>query len=214
MQSLRYGRRSRSSTGTRAVAQLGSGLAIGAGIGVTTSFLQARLPMPWDALANSASPWLAGGFAAGALQYRRGTAVAAGLSACVLEVVSYYVTSMARGFTASHGYVVFWTVCALVGGPLFGLAGWGWRHETGRRAAISAAFLPGTFFAEAAGSYLLRLHYVPDAVLYLAIGAVLLVVVWPAGRLNLLAWTAAVTVIGLIAYGPLLAATMGITVGA
>ena len=171
MPSLRYGRCSRSSTGTRAVARLGAGLALGAAISVTTSFAQARLPVPWDALANSASPWLAGGFAAGAVAPRRGTAAAAGLSACALEVLGYYVTAMARGFPASHAYIVFWTTCALIGGPLSGLAGWAWHRETGQRGAIGAAFLPATFLAEAIGSYLLRLHDEPAAVLYLAIGA-------------------------------------------
>src|ERR1700761_9601703 len=149
MQSLRYDQRSRPGTRTRTVARLALGCGLGAAIGVGTSFAQARLPPPWDALANSASPWLAGGFAAGALQSRRGAAVAAGLSACVLEVLGYYVTSMARGFAVSHAYVLFWGVCALVGGPLFGLAGWAWRHETGRLRVIGAAFPPGTFFAEA-----------------------------------------------------------------
>jgi Family of unknown function (DUF6518) len=215
MQPLRYGRCARSGTGTRAVARLGAGLAIGAAIGVATSFAQAWLSMPWDALANSASPWLAGGFAAGALQSRRGGAVAAGLSACVLEVLGYYATSIARGFPASHAYIIFWTVCALAGGPLFGLAGWAWRHAAGRARVIGAAFLPGTFIAEGIGAYLLRLHYPWGAVLYLAIGAVLLFVVGrSARRLDLLAWTGVVTVVGLIAYGPLLEAIMGTTVGA
>jgi hypothetical protein len=215
MQPLRYGRCARPGTGTRAVARLGAGLAIGAVIGVATSFAQARLPMPWDALANSASPWLAGGFAAGALQSRRGTAVAAGLSACVIEVLGYYATSMARGFPASLAYIVFWAVCALVGGPLFGLAGWAWRRETGRPRVIGAAFLPGTFIAEGIGTYLLRVHYTSNAVLYLVIGAALLVVVArPVRRLDLLAWTGAVTVAGVIAFGPLLEAIAGTAVGA
>jgi Family of unknown function (DUF6518) len=214
MRSPRYGHCCRFSPRTRAATRLGAGLAVGAAIGVATSFAQARLPMPWDALANSASPWLAGGFAGGALQSRRGAAAAAGLSACVLEVAGYYVTAIARGFPASHAYVVFWTICALAGGPLSGVAGWAWRRETGRGGAIGAAFLPGTFIAEAIGSYLLRLQQESAAGLYLAIGAVLLAVAWPARRQGVLAWTGAVTVIGVIVYGPLLAATAGLTAGA
>ena len=149
------------------VTRLSVVIAIGVAVGVATSFAQALLSMPWAALANSASPWLAAGFACGALQPRRGTAIAAGLSACVLEVVGYYVTSMSRGFPASRSYIVFWTVCALVGGPLFGLAGFAWRRGAGRSRTIGAAFLPGTFMAEAVGAYLLRLHYGSAAVLYL-----------------------------------------------
>ena len=197
------------------VMRLSAVIAIGVAIGVATSLMQAPLSMPWAALANSASPWLSAGFACGALQSRRSTAIAAGLSACVLEVLGYYVTSMSRGFPASHAYIVFWTVCALVGGPLFGLAGWAWRRGAGRSRMIGAAFLPGTFIAEAVGAYLLRLHDGSAAVLYLAIGAVLLVLVsWQARRLELLAWTGAVTVVGLVAFGPLLQAIAGTTVGA
>jgi Family of unknown function (DUF6518) len=197
------------------VTRLSTVIAIGVAIGVATSFMQAPLSMPWAALANSASPWLAAGFACGALQSRRGTAIAAGLCACVLEVLGYYVTSMSRGFPVSHAYLVFWTVCALVGGPLFGLAGWAWRHGAGRSRIRGAAFLPGTFIAEAVGAYLLRVHDGSAAVLYLAIGAVLLVLVsWQVRRLELLAWTGVVTVVGLVAFGPLLQAIAGATVAA
>jgi hypothetical protein len=207
-------RPTRSGTGGGAVAGLGAAVAIGLAIGVVTSFAQAWLAAPWSALANSASPWLAGGFAAGALQARRGTAVTAGLSACVLEVVSYYVASVARGFSVSHVSIIFWTVCALAGGPLFGLAGWACRHGTGRARAIGAAFLPGTFIAEALGAYLPRLHYGVDAALYLVIGAVLLfAVAWLVRRRDLLIWTSVVSVAGLLAFGPLLEAAAGSTVG-
>ena len=44
---------------------------IGIAIGVATARLQPHLSQPWNALANSASPWLLGGFAAGALARRR-----------------------------------------------------------------------------------------------------------------------------------------------
>jgi hypothetical protein len=215
VQPLRHGRCARPESGATAAAWTGAALVIGAGIGVATSFAQARLSMPWAALANSASPWLAGGFVAGALQSRRGTAVATGLSACVLEVLGYYGTSMARGFPASHAYIVFWMACALAGGPVFGLAGWAWRRATGRSRVIGAAFLPGTFFAEAIGAYLLRLHDESAAVLYLVMGTALLAVVgWPVRRRSLLAWTGAVAVVGLIAFGPLLEAVAGTAAGA
>jgi hypothetical protein len=52
-------------------------------------------------------------------------------------------------------------------------------------------------------------------VLHLVIGAALLVIIaWPVRRLDMPAWTAAVTVIGLLAYGPLLEAIAGATAGA
>jgi hypothetical protein len=129
-------------------------------------------------------------------------------------VLSCHVTSVARGFAVSHASVIFWTVCALAGGPLFGLAGWACRRETGRARAIGAAFPPGTFIAEALGAYLVRLHYGADAALCLVTGAVLLAAVaWPVRRPDLLTWTSAVALAGLVASGPLLAAAAGSTVG-
>jgi hypothetical protein len=53
----------RLSSGVRLLAAATIGIVIGA----LTSFGQAHLNLPWSALVNSASPWLLGGFAAGAL---------------------------------------------------------------------------------------------------------------------------------------------------
>jgi Family of unknown function (DUF6518) len=196
--------------GNRAIARAAAAVAIGIAIGAVTSLAQTHLHEPWAALVNSASPWLLGGFAAGALQVRRGAAVAAGLGACVLEVAAYYLTSAARGFPVSHDYTAFWTVCAIVGGPLSGWAGWAWRNGAGRVRAIGAAFLPATFIAEGIGANELRLHYPSAAILFLIIGAILLALVaWPVRRLDTLVWTALMAVIGVAVYGPVLEAVLG-----
>jgi hypothetical protein len=151
--------------------------AIGIVIGALTSFGQAQLELPWSALVNSASPWLLGSFAAGALQagHRRG--VLAGLGACVLEVVAYYVVTAARGYGVSQSEITFWVVCALVGGPLFGWSGWAWRSGPERARPWGAALLAATWLAEGIGSYQLRLGYQSAAILFLLIGFALLVVV-------------------------------------
>ncbi|MCD4536081.1 endonuclease/exonuclease/phosphatase family protein [Nocardioides sp. cx-169] len=107
-------------------------LALGLAVGVLTSFLQAVLDFPWLALVNAASPWLTTAFVAGAFQSRLRTACWLGMAATLLQVAGYYVTAELRGYDAGFTYVALWTVCAVVGGPVFGAAGhagrWDARH--------------------------------------------------------------------------------------
>ncbi len=199
---------------------------IGALIGAGTTLAEPHVGEPWAALVNSSSPWLAGGFIAGALQARRNPAVLAGLSTLVVEVGAYFATARLAHIPVMYGrvYVAFWLVCALAGGPLAGWAGWAWRRGGPRAHAFGAAFLPGTFIAEALGAYGLRLHYKPDVAIFLVIGAGLFALLaWPGTGLGLvtsvsrgrtvLAWTAACAVAGLLIYGPLLNAVVGVYSG-
>jgi hypothetical protein len=155
----------------------------GLGVGVATSFLQAHLGSPWLALVNSASPWLVPAFAVGALERDRAPAAAAGLAACVLEVAGYFATSRLRGFSGGLSFELFWTGCALAGGPLFGLAGWLWRTGPARLRGLGAAALPAAFAAEGLIAYAVRLHYTSSAVLFVILGAVAaLALGWPGRR--------------------------------
>jgi len=193
---------------------IAAGVGIGIAIGAATALAQPHLDPPWSALVNSASPWLLGGFAAGALATRRRLAVAAGLSACAVMVAAYYVTAAAIEMPVARSLGAFWLACALAGGPVSGLAGWAWRRGTGRARAYGAAFPPGTFIAEAVGAYGFRLHYQPAAALFLLIGVALLCLlirrVPPAG---FVAWTVAFVVAGALVYGPLLDAVVGTSSG-
>jgi hypothetical protein len=204
-------------------ASLTGGL-IGALIGAGTAIIQPHTGEPWSALDNSASPWLIGAFAAGALHRRRDPAVLAGLATLLVEVGAYFVTAGIGHIPVARDYMAFWTVCALAGGPVAGWAGWAWRRGGSRAHGFGAAFLPGTFIAEALGAYGLRLHYAPAVVIFLVIGLVLFALLaWPGTGLGLiaapargpvvLAWTAAFAVTGILIYGPLLDAVVGISSG-
>lgn len=146
-------------------------LAIGLGVGILTSLLQADLDFPWLALVNAASPWLTIAFVAGALQVRLRTAVVAGLAASVLEVVGYYVTAELRGFTGSLRYIALWSLCAVIGGPIFGAAGQAWRRAS--PAGLGGALLVAAWATEAMVVYQLGLGYSSTAVLFLTIAALL-----------------------------------------
>lgn len=208
----------------RAVSAGLVGAFIGAAIGAGTALVQPHVGEPWSALDNSSSPWLLGGFVAGALHRRRNPAVLAGLATLLVEVGAYFVTVDTLHIPVMHDYVLFWTVCAVAGGPVAGCAGWAWRRGGPRAHGLGAAFVPATFIAEAFGAYGLRLHYGPGLTMFLVIGVVLFALLaWPGTGLGLiatpargrviLAWTAALCVGGILVYGPLLNAVVGIYSG-
>jgi Family of unknown function (DUF6518) len=154
----------------RPALQIAVVLAVGIGIGVLTSLLQKPLSAPWDALANSASPWLLGAFVAGAFQRGPARAAIAGLLTCTLELVGYYVTAGLHGYSAGGGILVFWAVCAVLGGPVFGAAGWIWWRRPARAVGLGTAVMASAFVVEGVMSYAVRLHYPSRAVLFVVIG--------------------------------------------
>ncbi len=148
-------------------------LALGIAVGVLTSLLQKYLDYPWLAFVNAASPWLTTAFVAGALQSRLQTAMMVGIAATLLQVVAYYVTADLRGFGVSMTYVVVWSLCAVMGGPIFGAAGHTWRRAS--PAGVGAALLVAAYASEALVAYQFRLGYTATAWLFGAIAFLLAV---------------------------------------
>jgi Family of unknown function (DUF6518) len=150
---------------------------VGLGVGVITSILQKYLNSPWDSLVNAASPWLTPMFFLGVLWRRPSSAALAGLATGLLELVGYYTTASIRGYPAGHSILLFWGLCAVVGGPVFGAAGWAWWSQREWRSDLGASVLPAAFFAEALVAYGIRLHYGSSAILFaiLGVGAVAVV---------------------------------------
>jgi Family of unknown function (DUF6518) len=197
-------------------APVAAGLLIGAVIGGGTAIVQPWVREPWSALVNSSSPWLLGGFVAGALsaRQRKRAAVVAGLAVCLAEVGAYYAVATAGHIPVTHSYVIFWIACALTGGPVSGWAGWAWRRGTGRGSAAGPAFPAGTFIAEGIGAYGLRLHYQPAVVIFVVIGVLLFALVaWRTGQRRVYAWTVVFVVGGALVYGPVLSAVVGLQSG-
>ncbi len=139
-------------------------LAVGVAVGVFTSLLQTHAEFPWLAFVNAASPWVTTAFVAGALQARLSTAVWVGLAATALQVVAYYATADLRGFGVATSYVVLWSLCAFVGGPVFGAAGHVWRRAS--PAGVGAALLVAAYASEAVVVYYVRLGYLSSAWLF------------------------------------------------
>jgi hypothetical protein len=159
----------RASAGARTVLLLASGLAVGVG----TSLGQTSLDGVLSAFVNSASAWLVAPFLVGSRMTSDRRAAAAGLAVCVLQLVGYSLTSELRGFSSGGAIVVFWTMCAIVGGPVFGLAGRLWRTRTDGLSGLGAAVLAAAFLSEGAWVYVHELAYYGTAALWIAIGTLL-----------------------------------------
>jgi hypothetical protein len=141
----------------------------GLATGVATQLGQSFLPDGWSHVANAISPWLLVAFLLGSRMPDRPWAAGAGIAALVLALVGYYAMIELRyGYGASTSSVLLWGIAALVGGPVFGVAGWTWRFETGWRRAAAIGLLAAVAIAE--GVYLIRI--LPDP----AVGAGFVVV--------------------------------------
>lgn len=135
---------------------------VGLGTGVLTQFGQSVLPDAWSPVANAMSPWLAVAFLVGATMPSRRSAAVAAVAALVLALVGYYaMTEIRYGIGAGTGSLVRWGLGAFVGGPVFGIAGFAWRHEGAPQRAIALGLLAAVFIAE--GIYQARVVAHPAA---------------------------------------------------
>jgi hypothetical protein len=142
----------------------------GLAVGVLTSFGQGVLSGAGNALVNSASAWLVVPLAVGTLFGRARSAAWAGVICCLLQLVGYDLTSELRGFAVSTSRDAFWGVCAVAGGPLFGVAGHLWRFGPPARRGMGPAALAGAFIAEGLFVYIHTLHRPVTGALWIAIG--------------------------------------------
>ncbi len=124
-------------------------LVVGLAAGVVTQVAQSVLPTGWSQAANAISPWLLVAFLVGSVMPARPSAALAGAATLVLALVGYYATTTIRyGIGGGTGALVFWGLGALVGGPIFGLAGQAWRRGPDRSSAGALGLLAAAFVGE------------------------------------------------------------------
>jgi hypothetical protein len=105
-------------------------LVVGLATGRVTQFGQSVLPDGWSQAANAISPWLLVAFLVGSAMPGWRAAAIAGSGTLVLALVGYYAATTLRfGIGGGTPSLVFWGLGAVVGGPVFGGAGWWWRHD-------------------------------------------------------------------------------------
>lgn len=150
------------------VGSITAAVLLGLLTGVATSLLQGVLGVPWVALVNAASPWLAVAFIAGALVPVRGLAAGAGAATCAAEVVGYYVTAAARDFPAANTTIAFWILCGIAAGSVFAEIGRMWRSGSPRVSLTASGALGACFLLEAI-RYATVLHYGSRSALFTAV---------------------------------------------
>lgn len=127
-------------------------LAVAVVAGLVTGALtlagQAVLPTEANRLANSGAIWVTVAFVVGWRAPSDATAALAGLVSLIGALVGYFVTAASAAAGVSASTVAIWVGVALVGGPIFGVAG-RWRATAvGWRAAIAVAALGAVYLAE------------------------------------------------------------------
>jgi hypothetical protein len=133
-------------------------IAVGLVTGVLTLLGQAIFDGDWNRLVNSGAIWVTVAFALGAVMHSDREAAVAGTAALVLALVGYHLAASAAETPLGSSALVIWTGTAIVGGPVFGIAGRRWRADTGRPRLVAIALLGAVFVAEGA----FTLWAVPD----------------------------------------------------
>ncbi len=131
---------------------------VGLGTGVVSFLVQGRLPGDWYYLGNSGAVWLVPTFFMGALVGSQRWAAVAGLATLAGCLVGYFVSGTLGGVAYAWVYIGYWAGVALVGGPVFGLAGRWWRDVHRPRRVLALALLGGVFIAEGAYTLLVNPH--------------------------------------------------------
>jgi Family of unknown function (DUF6518) len=125
-------------------------LAVGVGIavGALTMVGQRFMPGQWNTLVNSGAIWLIPVFFVGWRMPSLLWAGAAGAATLLASLAGYYVPPALTGTPHSLYFVALWTGTAIVAGPLFGVAGYGWRGDRRALRIIGVALLGGVLVAE------------------------------------------------------------------
>ena len=177
-------------------------IAVGLATGALTLAGQAIFDGDWNRLVNSGAIWVAVAFALGAFMSSDREAMIAGIATLVLALAAYQLAAWIAQAPMSASAFAIWTGTALVGGPVFGLAGRRWRVDAGRPRLVAIALLGAVFVAE--GAYTLWL--IPElwragaAEVVLGLAVPLLLGRDHRERLTALGLLAGLAVLGLLAY--------------
>ncbi len=164
----------------------------GLATGIVTQVGQSALPSDWSQAANAISPWLLVAFLVGSRMPGARTAVLAGVATLVLALVGYYLMTQVRyGIGGSTSALVFWGLGAVVGGPMFGLAGNAWRRGELRTRSVALGLMAAAFVAEG-GYHALALADPPVGAGFAIAGLLVPAVLGRSREERLGAWLAAV----------------------
>ena len=114
-------------------------LVVGLALGYLTQHLQAQLPGNWNTLANSGVVWVVFAFVVTAvLRLSTGWSAFLGFITLFGALAGYYASArFIEDVTSSASTMAVWVFAAIVGGPVFGIAGTWWSEGAAVRSAGS-----------------------------------------------------------------------------
>ena len=122
---------------------------VGIATGVLTQFGQSVLPDGLRQVANAITPWLIVAFLVGSRMPDRRWAAGAGVATLLLAMVGFYaLTQLRYGIGGGTSSLIFWGLGAVVGGPVFGVAGHEWRLGPPRHRAVAIGLVAAVAIAE------------------------------------------------------------------
>jgi ElaB/YqjD/DUF883 family membrane-anchored ribosome-binding protein len=131
------------------------GLLVGLIVGVLSFLAQGRLPGDWSILGNSGAVWLVFAFLTGAMLPGNTWAAVSGVVTLGGALIGYFAAGALMDVAYAPVMVIYWAIIAVIGGPVFGIAGhqW-WSGKRLRNRTIAAALLGAVVIAE--GQYHIR----------------------------------------------------------
>ena len=132
---------------------------VGLATGLATLLAQGVLDAEWNRLANSGAVWLLVGFFVGSVMSSVAWAAGAGIGTLLGAIAGYYLSAVLIAQAGvSMANVLIWSGVAIVGGPVYGIAGRWWRDVLPVRRSIAIGLAGGIVSGEGA-STLIR---IPD----------------------------------------------------
>lgn len=126
----------------------------GLGLGGVTLAGQSVLNGDWNRLANSGAIWLLFAALVGSRMPTDRWAVVAGVVVLVGAVIGYYAAARFSGAGAGVRIMAIWIGTAIVGGPVYGLAGRWWRIGSERQHVLAIGLMGGILAAEGVSTLL------------------------------------------------------------
>ena len=163
---------------------------------------QSILPGDWKGLANSGAIWLLFAALVGSRMPTSPWAIIAGVVVLVGAVIGYYAAARFSGAGAGVRIMAIWIGTAILGGPVYGLAGRWWRVGPDRERLLAIGLMGGILAAEGV-STLLRIPAMAAAGwVELAAGSLLTLMLGRTMRERLLglAIVPVIILLGVIAY--------------
>jgi hypothetical protein len=157
---------------------------IGLAAGAATEWSVLHLSFNLLPLSNTAAPWVLIAFALALTGRRTDECLALAVVTLIALVLGFYIAEALRGWAVSRHQVAFWSLSAVVVGPLIGFAA-GWMRNGGfRAAALGAGVLGGLLVGESVHGFIsLRYASAPgywDVQLGLGLALALVLALWRA----------------------------------